>query len=130
MRVFDTDTDRDYARRFNVIDENNVLVGFSMGSSCCESFGHFFTPTLPAAVDSDTASTSDAKFDHGAYVFDPSFKRDLPTYEHDDGGAVAFRLVSKDGGEMFLVLYNHHNGYYSHGFDMKQGETVLYEGAV
>ena len=37
----------DWGNKLNFVDENNVVVGFGAESSCCESFGYFFTPSEP-----------------------------------------------------------------------------------
>lgn len=42
---------------------------------------------------------------------------------------VVFRLF-KDKEQMFVVLQNHHNGYYSHGFNLKVGEVTKVEGCL
>lgn len=42
----------------------------------------------------------------------------------DEGGVAVFRLVRGED-QRFLTLWNMHNGYYSHGFEMEtNGETV------
>lgn len=97
-------------RKINFVDDKNVFVGFDYQSSCCESFGYYLTKEIPNAkipmgvpfVDGD---------DFPGYNFDILFKQD------DGDGSVTFRLVhAESGDEMFLTLYNHHNGYYGHGW--------------
>jgi len=88
-------------------------------------------------------------------VFDPSYCVRFPTdpedyYSYDN--RVAFRLVmpamlrqehdrkyrreereaQRWGGqaEVFLVLYNYHNGYYGHGFRMKQRGDIVHKGGL
>jgi hypothetical protein len=84
-----------------------------------------------------------------SFVFDPSFfvKPDLNCYE---GGVVTFKLHFQprtqsdirfreierqhyaDGSldTYYLTLYNHHNGYYNHGFSTGIGNEVLREGSL
>jgi len=127
MKVFErTDTDG-WGNRLNIIDENNVLVGFDYRQSCCENFGYYFSttePTNPLEYDEEPV---DVDFAHADYVFDPSFMK-----EHSEGerNIAVFRLVNKEMNEMFLVLYNHHNGYYAHGFDMIKDDKTLFDGSL
>lgn len=63
---------------------------------------------------------------------------DLPSYRIDPeffkriGEAVVFRLVGQsrcgDTDELFVVLENHHNGYYSHGFSLSVGGEQKFKG--
>lgn len=46
----------------------------------------------------------------------------------DGGGAASFRLVSETGRDLFLTIFNFHNGYYSHGFEMTVGDESLLDG--
>jgi hypothetical protein len=95
----------------NFVDKNNVVVGFDDEQQCCENFGWFFA-TKPNY--NHCADIPD-KYDVEPYVFDTSF----------DAEGI-FRLTADNLPDIYLILYNHHNGYYSHGFHMlKDGETVV-----
>ena len=37
-------------------------------------------------------------------------------------------LADKQNKEIYLILFNHHEGYYSHGFEMKDNETLIFDG--
>jgi hypothetical protein len=73
------------------------------------------------------------------WVFDPSYFKQVDYIEGgsadykynalDDGGMVIFRIVKGDQ-EKFIHLFNVHNGYYGHGFDMKVGQDAVHEGCV
>jgi hypothetical protein len=131
MKVFKRTSTSGWGNRLNIIDENNVFVGFDYERSCCESFGYAFVKELPTKIDYECEGLAVEGFDCSGYVFDPSFfKDDLGLPKYDDGGACAFRLVNNKGAEAFLILYNHHNGYYGHGFEMKIGDSVKYEGTL
>lgn len=119
--------------RLNVIDENNVVVGFDYTQDCCEDFGYYFT--LKEPVKYTYNDEPKLTFNHDEYFFDTSYHKnalDLDEYgdEYGDGEACSFKLVNKKEAEVFLVLYNCHNGYYGHGFDMKIGGDVKYEGIL
>lgn len=115
MRIFEP---KKWNGKINFIDDNNVFVGFDYNGQCCESFGYFLTQTKPIptvkVVEIEGA-------DFPGYNFDTSFKEDGLFPDRDSGGSVTFRLANEAGEEMFLTLYNHHNGYYGHGWDMRSG---------
>lgn len=111
MKIFDRDG------AVNFVDSNNVLVGFSTFQNCCENASWLLTRTMPHLIET-AAEIDPAELD--GYVFDVAFDGGDPLTQEslDGGGAVAFRLVNGDR-EAFLTLYNSQNGYYSHGFQMK-----------
>jgi hypothetical protein len=109
----------------NFVDKNNVVVGFDDESQCCENFG-WFCATHPKfnncdddSKEADTEGDLPETYDVEPYVFDTTF---------DDGGI--FRLTADGLPNVYLVLYNHHNGYYSHGFCMSQNERVIHSGSL
>ncbi len=36
-----------------------------------------------------------------------------------------FKIINSKKEELFLVLYNNHNGYYGHGFEFGVGENII-----
>lgn len=115
MKIFDRDG------KINFIDENNILVGFDMTSSCCEKFGWSITSIKP--LNMKTAENEDKTPDDlEDYRFDPNFFEELKDAgESGDDAGVIFCLVNKNCSRdvLYLTLYNSHNGYYSHGFSME-----------
>jgi hypothetical protein len=108
--------------KVNFVDENDVFVGYDMGKDCCEYLGYFISREKPNTI----IDSVDIDLDN--FVFDRGFFEDsiLDRNIVDDGGSVLFRLIGKDDSEAYLCLYNCHNGYYAHGFEMKiDGHTVL-----
>lgn len=125
MRIFENNADG-WGDKINFVDENNVLVGFDYSQSCCENFGYFFSKKIPASQEKDEITV-----DPDGYSFDPSFcESSHENGEYSEGGQVAFKLLNAEGDVIFLNLYNHHNGYYSHGFTCKVGDKTLHEGSV
>jgi len=108
MRVFER------GNRINFVDDNNVFVGFDNESYCCEHWGYMVTEKIPTEVDEDL------KIAATGYNFDTKFfaepKNTVDDYSEDN--MATFRLV-KDDKELFLTLFNCHNGYYGHGFEAK-----------
>lgn len=138
MKIFEPNKET-WDSKINFVDENNVFVGFDYSSHCCENFGYFFTKKEPQrslfpinlALDE---IGNQPNFNKEEYYFDINYfrKLDNKTIYCDDGGAVCFKLISDSGPPMYLVLFNVHNGYYGHGFNMKisPNETIKYEGYI
>lgn len=143
MRIFeDQET---WGGKINFVDINDVLIGFDAYQSCCESFGYEFTLTGEKEAE---AITEPANLEH--LVFDTKFFREHDGY--DAGGIAVFRLfdgrfqrprndrdtrqiereLQQIGGhrEVFLHLYNHHNGYYGHGFEMTHSGQTIQSGCI
>jgi len=120
--------------KINFIDNNDVLVGFDNQGSCCENFGYFYSQTFPNFSNYEFCGGEhpniNAPEDLESYVFDKEYFKELEdTSLFDGGGAAVFRLTNGDK-ELFLTLYNSHNGYYSHGFDMGVPGKILVEGRI
>lgn len=107
----------------NFVDEKDVLVGFDNSQDCCEQFGWFYSETVPEAVQ-DGKPPANLE----AYIFDPTFFQEVTNSQLECSIAV-FKLVSGDK-TVFLCLHNSHNGYYSHGFKLEVGGTVIREGSL
>jgi hypothetical protein len=116
MKIFDQWQDK-----LNFVDDNNVFVGYDYQSDCCEAFGYYFKES----IDGDRVDRDEIDFD--GWNFDTSYcERAEEKYEEYE---VTFRLTNGED-EMFLVLYNYHNGYYSHGFEMKADDEVIHDGVI
>lgn len=126
MKVFKP-TNCAWGAKINFVDDNNVLVGFDMGSSCCESFGAFLSREIPDQVNNWSTDYEDNGINPDGFQFDKEFfHTKKPTEGFDDGGIATFRLTKGDE-EIFLTLFNSHNGYYSHGFWLEVGGTKIQE---
>lgn len=115
----------------NFVDESDCYVGFDdQWSSCCESFGYYFLGDEPTEETIGSVEGQElTEFELSNFYFERSYFKEFP--ESYGGGYVVFRLVHRrlerdevmrrrERGEqpsLYLVLFNHHNGYYSHGFD-------------
>jgi hypothetical protein len=103
--------------KINFIDKNDNFVGFDYTSSCCEDFGWFVAAEV-GGVKLDDSAISDYWFDVNHEPIDTT-----PEDGYDEGGTVAFRMTNANGGALYLHLYNHHNGCYSHGWESSWGES-------
>ena len=119
MRIFEKDG------KTNFVDTQDVYVGLDAYQSCCESFGHYFSH---GATKEDEEIETPENLEE--MIFDVEFFEERDG--HDQGGEAVFRLFNPHQVEpvIYLVLFNHHNGYYSHGFEMQVGGTVVQSGAL
>ena len=111
MKIFERDG------KVNFVDDNNVFVGFDYYQTCCENFGWCLTREFPEKLQGGESGIDPAGFQFDTDYFE--IER-----EGDYGGAAIFRLT-KDKEEIFLMLWNDHNGFYAHGFEMKSGDKEL-----
>lgn len=113
MKCFDTD--HKWKSKVNYVDENNVVLGYDMSGSCCEVFGHGVFASVPAnAGDESTPITVDLE----PYRFVDEKPTDCLSLR-DNGGGLAFRISAPGLPDLYVVIWNFHNGYYSHGFTFK-----------
>lgn len=110
MKVFDRDC------KWNFVDDNNVFVGYYNQQECCENADYLLTKTIPKSHDEPSIDPDELD----GYNFDTKFFQKV-VMDLDAGEAVAFRLVKDASEDVFLTLYNYHNGYYGHGFEATIG---------
>jgi len=111
-----------FTTKVNYVDETNKVVGFDMDSSCCESFGHGVFDYEPnEKTNLDEPSTADISL--------YSFVDEKPNaFEHssdDGGGNLSFRISAPNLPDLWVVIWNHHNGYYAHGWTSWNDEGYL-----
>jgi len=59
------------------------------------------------------------------YSFDKKFYKHLEGGDLDGGGIVIFKLIAPKQKNLYLHIYNSHNGYYSHGFEFKDDKEII-----
>jgi len=123
MKVFQSD--KEYGGKNNFVDRNNVFVGYDTEQDCCEDADWFISDK----VEKELPETNQHDIDLSGYVFDTTYFKENSEIQGDldEGECVVFKLI-KGNSELFLHLYNCHNGYYSHGFEMKIGDEIIKEG--
>jgi hypothetical protein len=119
MKIFEKDG------KYNFVDDNNVFVGFCSSQCCCEYFGYSITREYPEGSGDDEDQSS--KIDLTSFNFDTEYftKHHTTKNQGCEEYNVVFRLTNEDGEAIFLTLFNHHNGYYSHGFEVAVGGEVI-----
>ncbi len=120
MKIFNQT--KAFPGKVNFVDKNNVCLGYDMDQCCCETADWFISDKEVETYDVD-----ELEFDVEDYVFDPTYFEQVNCSELDEGGMVRFRLVNGNN-ELFIHIYNCHNGYYGHGFEFKIGELNLQDG--
>ena len=124
MKCFDSMSGKFWGHKVNFVDENNVFVGYDMEQNCCEHADWFVSADKDEQYSYDKHMNNTFNFD--GWYFDPSFFHKPDNGTHLDGGDhVTFRMVRGDE-EMFLHIFNSHNGYYGHGFQfgIVDGEII------
>ena len=135
MRIFDSDNGS-WEDKVNFVDVNNVFVGYDMGHQCCEDTDWYISEN--SNPDSDQSGQGDYDNDFlESYVFDRTFQEFPEYHDADDddswlyeGGTVSFRLTSPNKPDLYLHLYNCHNGFYGHGFEFKDNNEVIFNGVL
>jgi len=119
--------------KVNFVDENNVFVGYDLGSRCCEHAGWCvllneddFEKLTSLDVLSQPTNFDGWQFD---ITYQRSIEKDLDDIDDKDVFAVQFRMT-KENKEQFLILFNAHNGYYDHGFVVKNEDEVIHKGRL
>jgi hypothetical protein len=128
MKVFEGDTSSYYSK-VNFVDSNDVFVGYDTVQECCEDAGWFVAPDI-TPYDYDTERNGLCGHSVEDYIFDTNFFTEVESDSLDGGGQVAFRLIAEGKPDLYLHLFNSHNGYYGHGFEVKHSGTVVKEGVL
>lgn len=124
MKAFTPDNTETWGEKVNFVDINNVFVGYDMSQNCCEHADWFISPSItPWGYIKEEELKTYSHEELEPYIFDPSFfmrVADSNANENLDAGAqIAFRLVAPNQPDLFLQIFNSHNGYYGHGFTVE-----------
>lgn len=133
MKVF-KDKESSWHSKVNFVDDNNVFVGFDTEQDGCEYADWFFSDEVSKKVPEE-CDHNDKGLE--GFVFDKNYFEEViyienanhPYNELEDGKMVIFRLTNGEE-EKFLHLFNVHNGYYGHGFEVKHGGEIVREGTL
>ena len=132
MKYFKPDTNLSVCK-INFVDENNVFVGFDYEHLCCEYFGWYINRAGELFIDNshEPDVVNDAL---QGWVFDPKYFQKTDNGDDEESfvavkHVAVFRLVKEDQ-ELFLHIFNMHNGYYSHGFEMFEDGVTIHKGLL
>lgn len=135
MRIFTKDNTC-WDTKVNFVDENNVFLGYDLSQSCCEKAGWFIsdvrnTPETWDDVNKIFEINEDISQDLSDFVFDTQVFEHHSAKECCDFSMIVLRIVNSDASqEKFIHIYNCHNGYYAHGFEMKKDDKIIQEGQI
>lgn len=113
--------------KVNFIDENDVFLGYDLHQDCCEYADYFISHSQTEGYDFDGNSSIPPSSLEG-YVFDTSFFELVESSCLDDGEQVCFRATKDGCDDLYIHIFNAHNGYYSHGFELSVGGKTLRDG--
>jgi hypothetical protein len=125
----------------NFVDKNNVVVGFGLMQDCCERAGWFisdkkdeeFISLYEAEANNQTETEEGVRgFDLEGYVF---ASKVLPSIVPDNnvggGGHLVFEMTSENGGPpLYVHIFNDHNGYYAHGWELLNDGKLIVQGRI
>lgn len=130
MKIFDRI--EPFTSKVNFVDENGTLVGYDLDKQCCENAGWFISYSICTTIEEDISE--DLQLED--YWFDDLFFQkvsfNLHPYDSDNPvlEGVIFSLYTEDKPNIFLHLFNHHNGYYTHGFHLLSKEVATQTGEI
>ena len=120
MKVFQG---KPWPDKVNYVDKNNKVVGYDDSQCCCESFGHGIVESLEqikaAKNDEILCELIGSKINIDDYVFEGSTPIIINPTNSDTSdvfSVACFKLICPGKVDLWLILWNYHNGYYSHGF--------------
>lgn len=122
MKHFDRDG------KYNFVDDNNVFVGYDSGQCCCEQASWMLFDHIPL----DPMRDKEVELERAeGFNFDTKFFMDISDRsDFESGGAVLFKLSRPGHESLYLCLYNSHNGYYSHGFQVVHNGIIINSGSL
>lgn len=130
MKVFQSSNDKT-GYKINFVDMLNRFVGFDFSSKCCEEFGYAITKTCPKTFQEMKEMEQIPDDSISEYVFDISFEHSPKDDSNDEFGDSAncatFKAVDEKLNEIYITIWNSHNGYYSHGFEFRDGKKLIRE---
>jgi len=116
MKVFENFDDK-----VNFVDENNIFLGYDLEQDCCEHAGWFISNKPRKSIQRNK------EFDLTNFRFDKKFFKSVKFKDDDEdkeGGMVIFKITDGEK-ELFIHLFNVHNGYYAHGFEFKTDDKLI-----
>lgn len=111
----------------NFVDDRNRLVGYEYEQQCCEDFGYVFIKSGPDIDVDEICNSGESGYGRDVSKYKAVESPDLSNaYFAEEQPLIEdgkFRIEGCAECD-WLVLFNYHNGYYSHGFKFKVGDDV------
>ena len=136
MKIFKTNLQ--YGTKTNFVDDNDVFVGYDSTQDCGEDAGYYVLDCVKYLdVEKECEDLdgfySNCAYDVEGYYFDREFfeMRSAHVPDSDKTAHTAvFKLVSDGKPDLYLHLFNAHNGYYAHDFEVKHSGEVVKTGSL
>ena len=109
IKVFETET------KVNFVQDDNTFVGYDLEGKCCEYANWYVAPT-PNITGEMPAEENLCKEIPEYYSFRKTYYLEYHPGDDEEGCRVIFKLTSFDHPDLYLHLFNCHNGHYGHGF--------------
>jgi hypothetical protein len=126
----------------NFVDENNILLGYDTEDQCCEDAGWFISEKVERDIvlgyhswhDEDIIREYGIDAETEGFNFDIKFHEIVTVKSNntlimEDMNMAVFRLC-RGSSQIFLHLFNCHNGYYEHGFTLMEGMNNIVGGKL
>jgi hypothetical protein len=136
VKIFENVPEANWDEKVNFIDENNVVLGYDLSESCCEHADWFLSTKPETKIVDHHEATSEELLDYRfctewyKHVTDHDNDHDEYEYEFDEGGMFIFKIINSKGDELFIHIFNCHNGYYGHGFQFQHHGKTIQEGTL
>lgn len=127
------DSNETYGGHVNFIDDNDVFVGYDLSQDCCEDANWYTADSIiPYSYECNQGDVKQPTEvpDVSDYNFNPDFFQEVASSDLDFGEMVVFKMVAEGKPDLYLHLYNCHNGYYGHGFEVKHGGEIVRSGTL
>lgn len=122
-----------WGNKVNFVDNNDVFVGYDLSQCCCEHADWFISDAIAEYLPEELNQPDSLE----GYNFDTEFFEELNELKREDSdwnaldmGAVAVFRLTNGKEEKYLHLFNCHNGYYGHGFEVKHGGQKVQSGVL
>lgn len=116
--------------KVNFVDLNNVFVGYDLFQECCERAGWFIS-NIEQINPIEGNGIIDKLED---YFFDKEyFSETISEHKNDlekEISMIKFKLTAENKQDLYLHIYNCHNGYYSHGFEVIINGVKIKQGSL
>lgn len=123
----------------NIIDNNDVYVGYNLAQDCSEEASFFFAKSLDSPIKKLTTTDIEKEFPTlDNFFFDTNFFKSSEEENnihiknsYGDEYFVVFKLCNENDA-IYLFLTNCHNGWYSHFFELidKKNNKRIKDGVI
>jgi len=122
MKIFNSENS--FEDKVNFVDENNIFIGYDLKQQCCEQAYYYITDEIIKPEVFNRKNIKDYSENNEIlkdYIFD------IENGITDIADGIVIKLTSEGKKDLFLHLYNIHNGYYAHSYLIKNNDVIIDE---